>query len=147
MTAIITLAACFTVACWLLLYPKKPAQTDKKQRRAVAAKRSYSAASIQHNGGACAAVKTLGDTRFLAATVPLIPLPGCDAATCDCKYIQHEDRRIGDERRALFSTMSDLYALSGKTERRAEKGRRNTDQLSDKASGFGYDDIDLIGRA
>ena len=51
-----------------------------------------------------AALKTRG-MRYLAREAPQLPLPGCDAATCKCRYRHHEDRRANDP---LFVTMTEI---------------------------------------
>jgi hypothetical protein len=61
----------------------------------------YPAASVSHRQDACSAVQALADTRFLAWEAPSIPVPGCTAQQCQCRYLYHPDRRApGAERRS-----------------------------------------------
>jgi len=89
----------------------------------------FRAVSIKAGTGPCGAVKALQDERFLIGTVPHIPLAGCDMKSCTCKYVHHEDRRCpDDERRAPAALTTNLYASTGKEDRRArQRGRRQTD--------------------
>ena len=89
----------------------------------------FRAVSIKAGTGPCAAVEALQDERFLIGTVPHIPLAGCGSKSCTCKYVHHEDRRRpDDERRAPAALTTNLYASTGKEERRARRlGRRITD--------------------
>jgi len=42
---------------------------------------------------ACESVKKLRHKRFLPAEAPSLPLPGCDAVRCHCRYAHFDDRR------------------------------------------------------
>jgi len=104
-----------------------------KNRAASAPKprNPYRCTSIVAGDGACAAVKAIGNTRFLQVErkVPTLPLPTCDAAQCNCKYAHHEDRRESqDDRRHPAALQTELYDKSGNQNRRDRKrGRRKTD--------------------
>lgn len=91
----------------------------------------YSSTSIVHDKNACEAVKAIGNNCFLdiEKNIPLLPLSGCKASTCNCKYVRHEDRReYDDDRRLPMSLQTDLYDSTGKVNRRQEKrGRRKSD--------------------
>jgi len=56
---------------------------------------------VRYRSDACDAVKRLGAKRFLPGEAPEIPVPGCDAAKCSCRYVHHDDRRHGDRRGAI----------------------------------------------
>ncbi|MCB1688904.1 MAG: hypothetical protein KDI33_10475 [Halioglobus sp.] len=92
----------------------------------------YRGISIVFEDCACEAVKKIGSKRFLLSDddAPMLPLPACDAARCDCKYKHHDDRREEEHDRRFSSTLrTDLYEDSGKENRRAGKrrGRRKSD--------------------
>jgi hypothetical protein len=57
--------------------------------------------AIRCNGEACRAAKAKArqGERFLSATAPRLPLPGCDAQRCQCSYRHFKDRRHRDDRR------------------------------------------------
>ena len=44
----------------------------------------------------------MGGRPFLSGVAPRIPLPGCDANECRCKFVHHSDRRPREGRRSPF---------------------------------------------
>lgn len=88
---------------------------------------AYAAVSV--SGGSCAAAWELEGRRFLTKDAPRLPLSGCDADNCSCKYVHHRDRRENQEdRRSPRGLQSDLYASTGDNkERRSRRGRRKED--------------------
>jgi hypothetical protein len=48
------------------------------------------------------AAREIDGRRFLATAAPRLPLPDCNALECNCRFIHHEDRRSGKERRSPF---------------------------------------------
>lgn len=108
-----------------------------KPRRALSPKtpqapaNPYRASSIIFDENACEAVKAIGDKRFLDADrdIPVLPVTGCTAAKCTCRYAHHDDRRESSEdRRHPSGLQSELYDRSGKPNRREHRrGRRKTD--------------------
>ena len=86
----------------------------------------FHAVSIHYSEGACTVAKTLAGQRFLAEDAPKLPLPGCDARQCNCRFTHYDDRRSTPERRAPFGGM--IYggtAQSRLKERRKGKNRRS----------------------
>jgi hypothetical protein len=63
----------------------------------------FHSVSIRLSKNACAAAEDLSGQRFLATKAPMLPLPGCDADECTCRFEHHEDRRSGENRRNPFS--------------------------------------------
>lgn len=85
----------------------------------------YHAVSISAKGGMCDAAKECKGKRFLSADAPQLPLAGCDAANCACKYAHHDDRRAGPRRTSdVAHRMNHLWRGE---ERRRDGGRRITD--------------------
>jgi len=79
-------------------------------------------------GQACAAARDLQGKRFLSAEAPLVPLPGCDAEDCRCRYQHHDDRRNPDgDRRMTQSLERNISNSGGQEERRESMGRRLDD--------------------
>jgi hypothetical protein len=73
-------------------------------------------------------VLALGNRRFLVGQLGKLPLAGCSSANCQCKFEHHADRRSAEgDKRAPTALRSELYAASGKPERRKRAGRRKTD--------------------
>ena len=91
----------------------------------------YRGISIVFDDCACDAVKANGLKRFLVADgdAPMLPLSGCDAARCNCKYMHHDDRRDDDhDRRMSAALKTELYEDTGNSDRRLKKrGRRKSD--------------------
>jgi hypothetical protein len=106
----------------------KSKPSEKEQRAQL---NPYRAISFDFDETCCAAMKAIGNTRFLVAKDKslLLPLSGCDAAQCSCRYVHHEDRRTDDgERRFIGSLRTDLYDHGVENNRRAKaRGRRETD--------------------
>ncbi|MYM64261.1 hypothetical protein [Pseudomaricurvus sp. HS19] len=107
------------------------ASLNPKSGRAQPAPRPYRATSIVPGTNACGAVAELQETRFLDAqgATPALPLEGCDAGSCQCRYAHHTDRRdSSDDRRLAGQLQSQLYeANSGDERRQRRRGRRRRD--------------------
>jgi hypothetical protein len=87
----------------------------------------WRAVAIVPNFYGCKASKSIRDKRFLCDEAPALPLPGCTAETCDCRYKHFEDRRSGP-RRADEQGVHVHMAGNLPSERRANRGRRRTDR-------------------
>lgn len=59
----------------------------------------YHAVSIETGAKACKAARAIEGHRFLASAAPKLPLRECSLATCQCKYVHHNDRRSQRDRR------------------------------------------------
>ncbi|MEZ5504317.1 MAG: hypothetical protein R3E50_17280 [Halioglobus sp.] len=89
---------------------------------------------------ACAAVRQLAGVRFLLRNVPRIPVADCTCRQCNCYYRRYSDRRnVDQERRAVFSLKSNMYATHGHAERRVKVGRRAHDAAAAASIHAGYD--------
>jgi hypothetical protein len=75
---------------------------------------------------ACGAARQANRVRFLSKEAPVLPLPGCSARNCDCRYRHHQDRR--NTLRRQSDLMASKRHWTGK-ERRGAMGRRDTDRL------------------
>ena len=146
MTIIAIILVFLTGAFWL--FKAKGNTRSSRVKRPIGVHRSgnphnrYQAASINYGGCACSAVKAIGEKRFLAEQAPPVPLSECNAERCDCKYVRHADRRIRDDRRAVYCLQTDLHAVSGEAESRNPSGyRRETDSFTSAASDFNYKDF------
>ena len=140
MTIITVFILSLAAAYWLLRSRGDHKRKPKKVRSVPSTRSPYLATSISFNRCACNAVKAVAKTRFLTAgTVPKLPLAECSAATCDCRYVRHQDRRSSQgNRRALYSLQTDLYTLGTEPERRMKRGRRETDWSNDGAPDSQY---------
>jgi hypothetical protein len=58
----------------------------------------YHSVSITAGTAACAAARECAGRRWLSADAPKLPLEGCRASECTCRFRHHDDRRIGSRR-------------------------------------------------
>ena len=61
-------------------------------------KEAWHSVSIVRGRHACEAVVKLNNRKWLSAEAPQLPVKGCDAKECDCRYRHHADRRSADRR-------------------------------------------------
>jgi hypothetical protein len=83
----------------------------------------FHAVSIDTGLKCCAEARAIDERRFLAASAPRLPLPGCTMAKCQCRYQHHKDRRNRRDRRVLPHNPH-AHKMS---DRRSSEGRRLTD--------------------
>lgn len=102
---------------------KKPAPAAAPRQRVRPVFHCVEVCAGEH---ACEAAGRLGNVRYLSGQAPGLPLAGCDAQACACRYIHHDDRREDDRRNPYghWSTMP--TELNG--ERRARRDRRSWDR-------------------
>jgi hypothetical protein len=93
------------------------------QRKPVSA---YHAVSIVPGRNACTAACALRDRRFLSNEAPVLPLPGCNASPCVCRYEHHDDRRKGLRRARDLAVSVDGYDGPDKRDC-TKRGRRKSD--------------------
>ena len=90
----------------------------------------FHAVSVRVGRNACLAAKKIEGQRFLAVEAPPLPLSECsNSADCECRFIHHEDRRSGHDRRAPF-TAGAVGSGTGRMlkERRQGSDRRRSDR-------------------
>ncbi|MCB1856198.1 MAG: hypothetical protein H6988_04965 [Pseudomonadales bacterium] len=138
MKFLLLLVVVAAVAAFLVTRSKKskPRATLNRARGSASGRRTprakpYSATSIACDDTACDAARALGDRQFLDTDrdTPMLPLPGCDAARCNCRYVHREDRReVGEDRRHPAGLQAELYETGvNKNRRRQKRGRRRND--------------------
>jgi hypothetical protein len=84
----------------------------------------YHAVSIEAGPSCRQTAEKYRDQRFLSSEAPLLPQPTCDANACECRYVHHEDRRDGCDRRHRVVVNGDSQLSR---DRRTSRGRRVTD--------------------
>ena len=102
-------------------------KTHEQKAQRVTIVNPFHAGSIARafDGSACNAAKACEGERFLSTEAPMLPLKGCDAAQCRCRYVHHDDRRAGPRRRAdVWVGGTQMWSGS---EQRRNRGRRVTD--------------------
>lgn len=75
----------------------------------------------------CEAARDITGQRFLKKDTPMLPLNGCDAQPCTCKYERYDDRRT--EARRLSDVGYDMAGHLHPEENRSDtsSGRRDDD--------------------
>lgn len=123
------------VALWLY-QRRRRAQGEAREsmhetsdRRQIGQRSSdYHAVSIRLGRTACRAAAELEGQRFLSASAPRLPLADCDATECDCRFVHHEDRRSGSDRRDPFASGNAVTGTGNfEEERRKGRERRHDD--------------------
>jgi len=88
----------------------------------------YHAVTISPGDSACEAAKALVNKRILSREASMLPLKGCDAQSCQCRFVHYDDRR-GDPRRAEDVGANKQSWWTGTEADRSQRGRRDTDDL------------------
>jgi hypothetical protein len=125
----LVLAAVLAIV-WLYLRRRAAPTTEEPAaaRRRKTEDTRFHAVSIKYGKDACSAARNLTGQRFLASEAPRLPLPGCDAAVCECRFTHHEDRRSGKDRRSPFGAGS----IGGGTGRFDQERRTSDRRKSDE---------------
>jgi hypothetical protein len=101
----------------------EPAPTARAPRKAV---NPHHAVVVVPGRHACAEAYALRTRRFLSREAPVLPLPGCGSAQCECRYQHHDDRRKGLRRARDLAVSIDGH--DGAEQRdRSKRGRRKAD--------------------
>lgn len=115
---------------WLFLRRRaRLSQAADAEASAAPKDTTYHAVSIKYAEGACAAAQEMSGRRFLATAAPRLPLPECDAATCECRFTHFKDRRSGKDRRSPFGSgrRTGTTGRYEKERRERPERRKNTD--------------------
>jgi len=112
-------------------------QPPVRDHRPAATRRDFRAVSIKCGTDCCQAAKKLEGKRGFPSQIPRLPLSQCKAETCSCTYVQHRDRRAGDDRRELMAGLS--ASLQNSNDRRARYDRRG-DENADGLDAFNFSD-------
>jgi hypothetical protein len=136
MSLAITLALIAVLIALIVMARRNRSTTSKRpplSGRDVLAKTGsqYHAVSLQFSDSACEAAKALEGKRFLSGAAPRIPLPECDVQECKCRFIHHDDRRHGVDRRGAHS-----QSRIGDTGRHEKERRHRGDRRDDDPEDF-----------
>jgi len=104
--------------------PVKPVSSVRPARQAATPLNVYHAVSIKSGPRCCQTAKSMSGVRFLSKQAPRLPLPQCDAASCECKYLHHEDRRSYERRAADGGEIKPGAPFAGADRRRNKRDRR-----------------------
>lgn len=72
---------------------QRSAQPRRDPPPAIPTGKRWHAVVVHPGRKPCEAVRKIEDLRFLASEAPRLPLPGCDAVACSCRYRHYDDRR------------------------------------------------------
>lgn len=100
------------------------AKKNAGAKRAPAGK--FHAVTIELDPHACPAVREYDGETLLSKDAPVLPLAECDQASCQCRFVHHDDRRR-QPRRGYQSDLARIASLGANDERRARAGRREDD--------------------
>ncbi|MDP3608866.1 MAG: hypothetical protein Q8R74_07325 [Methylophilus sp.] len=101
------------------------------------AKPSYRCVKIESGTQACQPVQALLTKPILVNDAPRLPLPSCQVAQCDCKFIRFDDRRSGEDRR-ITSAEAEANAKMHADKRMRRDRRRASIQHFLKGSSRDY---------
>lgn len=107
----------------MLIETNPKPETDDTSRTRRGLRNRWHAVTILAPANACAAAQACKGKRHLSTEAPLLPLEGCDAARCACRYRHYDDRR-GPARREDKVSAAKALELGN---RRLSRGRRETD--------------------
>jgi len=136
MTAIVWITLGTTIGLvspWLIMRAKnrspkvssrRPTRGRHPSRVEVDAASPYGAVSLWPCLEACGAAWKLQGERFLSADAPTLPLASCDQSNCECRFREHSDRRVDDDRRNNWARFGGFAPRAEKDERRAGRDRR-----------------------
>jgi hypothetical protein len=86
----------------------------------------YHAVSIKAGPYCQRTAQEYGKRRYLSREAPPLPQPTCDTRNCSCRYLHHDDRRTGQDRR-LRDVWDPASRQAKGGDRRQPGGRRVTD--------------------
>lgn len=81
---------------WLHAARQKRRLAARSSRQAV--RSSYHCVEVKTGLHACETAHRLGGVRYLSDEAPVLPVSGCTAHKCTCRYVHHDDRRDDDRR-------------------------------------------------
>ncbi len=135
MLKLIALVAVLLLLWYLLMRRSARSEISEQprlERREAHSSGEFHAVSIKFDADACLHAKALQGRRFLAREAPALPLKSCDADECKCRFVHHDDRRSGKDRRSPFGS-GGMGAVTGRFEQERRQGgdRRRHDQRTD----------------
>lgn len=86
----------------------------------------YHAVSIKAGPNCEKTALQYGRRRYLSREAPTLPLPTCNTKACSCRYLHHDDRRSGEDRRIRDVWNAHTQSATN-GDRRRTGGRRVTD--------------------
>ena len=106
---------------------RSEAPAGKAAAPAVAPRKSFHAVEIVAGDDCCELVNRYTGKRYLSGEAPALPLQGCTADECVCRYIHHADRRKRERRTSDIAVTVDEYVGQERRTDVKKRGRRSTD--------------------
>ena len=103
---------------------KRPQRATKPAVRKPVPSSEFHAVAIKFTQNACDAAKSMRGKRFLSNAAPRLPLPECNVAQCDCRFMHYKDRRANSDRRNPYRGSMGVSSGEYETEKREAKERR-----------------------
>ena len=133
MRTVLLLLVLGLLVAWFF-YRKGLEQPGERQDRRVSGRSKggtvYHAVSIKPGAYACTQANEMAGERFLATKAPELPLDGCMSSNCECRFVHHDDRRTGKDRRSPF-TSGGLTGATGKYAQERREGNERRDDSDD----------------
>lgn len=133
MRTVLLLLVVGLLAAWFF-YRKGLDKPGERQDRRISGRSKvgteFHAVSIKPGAYACNQANELAGERFLATKAPELPLEGCMSSNCECRFVHHDDRRAGKDRRSPF-TSGGLSAATGKYSQERREGQERRDDSDD----------------
>ena len=122
---VILLILCLVVLWWFLRLRRNSGKAEAGRPAAAPRTRDtrYHAVSIKYAPTACQAAKQLTGRRYLATAAPRLPLSACDVTDCQCRFVHHDDRRSGTDRRSPFAPARGSITATGELRQEQREGR------------------------
>ncbi|NND69296.1 MAG: hypothetical protein HKN19_17020 [Halioglobus sp.] len=100
---------------------------NRERRTRFGTSSPFHAVTIVPAESCCGEVQLLSEQSFLSDEAPSLPLPGCSAKDCTCRYVHSSDRRGGSRDRRQPTLVQDIAEVWSLRERRGSIGRRQGD--------------------
>jgi hypothetical protein len=120
---------------WLFIRRRQAAKASTEVKPATRTRKkdtAFHAVSIKVSSNACQAAQDLEGRRFLSTAAPRLPLPECNVLECNCRFVHHEDRRTGKDRRSPFGP----GGIGGNTGKYAQEQRHGRDRRTSEDEEF-----------
>ena len=95
-------------------------RTKPSTNKAKSFNTKYHCVMIQFDDQACELVKSLKGKRLLTSNLVGLPIQGCKAKKCNCRYVHYDDRRDMDRRQTPYLAS---LAHAGDNVERSRKAR------------------------
>ncbi|MDJ0927287.1 MAG: hypothetical protein QNJ73_06495 [Gammaproteobacteria bacterium] len=89
-------------------------------------KKDFRGVQIHPGPRACKLARAQKGERYLMNDAPSLPLPECDAASCNCRYVKLRDRRSWEPRRLELGQFGSIRPQGSEDRRAGRRDRRKS---------------------